>query len=401
MAVYDILPSENLKYDDIRDTLNASGGTVNNDVSSAFKTTANINEASKYKPMIIQKPFTSEDADRKEVDWGFTIPTSNLSDDNLDFANPDTLGEWVYNLPVIGADYLRLGDYAGYDAQVKLERGDWGLVNVARTADVNYGNFISEVVADDIKNDLGGGIWVRMRASNPDKPNLIAPKDINMGYLGYFVYTANADVLPSWRFKKMAIDTNPTHTTTGLVSVIRYSDLGITSDNVDTIEMRVRIVAVCFEAPHDDTTSTSNKKSLRLLGIQQYHDVNLTSGRFVQFNQVNFQRSMLEGKVTVALHGNGYILPSYPEGASIKAYVSSSIKVYSEAGNVLDTISGITYVSNNNPSINSVVTVRNEFYVDDLPYNWYRLEGKFTDLAPGNEFIKCDTISITKSELGL
>lgn len=30
MAVYDILPTENLKWDDIRDTLNAGGGVVDN-----------------------------------------------------------------------------------------------------------------------------------------------------------------------------------------------------------------------------------------------------------------------------------------------------------------------------------------------------------------------------------
>ena len=36
MAVYNILPTTNLKWDDIRDTLNAGGGSVTNVVSTAF-----------------------------------------------------------------------------------------------------------------------------------------------------------------------------------------------------------------------------------------------------------------------------------------------------------------------------------------------------------------------------
>ena len=34
--VYDILPTENLEYQDVRDTLASSGGSVNNTMSSLF-----------------------------------------------------------------------------------------------------------------------------------------------------------------------------------------------------------------------------------------------------------------------------------------------------------------------------------------------------------------------------
>ena len=50
MAVYDILPSQSLKWDDVRDTLNASGGMVSNVAETAFKAGANINMFAKYKP---------------------------------------------------------------------------------------------------------------------------------------------------------------------------------------------------------------------------------------------------------------------------------------------------------------------------------------------------------------
>lgn len=49
--VHDILPTSNLEYQDIRDTLNSAGGSVNNEVSSAFKESANTNKWSKFKPV--------------------------------------------------------------------------------------------------------------------------------------------------------------------------------------------------------------------------------------------------------------------------------------------------------------------------------------------------------------
>ena len=35
--VRDVIPTENVTYDDIRDTLNANGGNVNNSAVTAFK----------------------------------------------------------------------------------------------------------------------------------------------------------------------------------------------------------------------------------------------------------------------------------------------------------------------------------------------------------------------------
>lgn len=58
MAVYsDVLPTTDLKYEDIRDTLNANGGSVNNDVSTAFKTSSGINVWSKHKPVPLNTNF--------------------------------------------------------------------------------------------------------------------------------------------------------------------------------------------------------------------------------------------------------------------------------------------------------------------------------------------------------
>ena len=43
MAVYDVLPSQNLKYEDVRDTLASSGGYVNNNMDSLFQLNSGIN----------------------------------------------------------------------------------------------------------------------------------------------------------------------------------------------------------------------------------------------------------------------------------------------------------------------------------------------------------------------
>lgn len=53
MAVYEILPATNLKWDDIRDTLNANGGNVNNMAITAFQSGANIQRWAKYKPVVL------------------------------------------------------------------------------------------------------------------------------------------------------------------------------------------------------------------------------------------------------------------------------------------------------------------------------------------------------------
>ena len=42
MAVYDIIPDADFDGHDVRDTLNANGGTVNNDMLTCFDTAANI-----------------------------------------------------------------------------------------------------------------------------------------------------------------------------------------------------------------------------------------------------------------------------------------------------------------------------------------------------------------------
>lgn len=132
MAVYDILPSQNLKWDDVRDTLNASGGVVSNVAETAFKAGANINMFAKYKPSNIGPVnFTRDNTGAFTVDialrpslsikdywWigkngqcNLNIPELASIEDN----DPDE-ESWSY-IPVEGGEQssYRLGDFAGYN----------------------------------------------------------------------------------------------------------------------------------------------------------------------------------------------------------------------------------------------------------------------------------------------
>lgn len=132
MAVYDVLPTTNLKYDDIRDTLNAGDGSVNNDVSSAFKESANINRWSKHKPVRLAVNFCQDfdsSAPNYDADWwkgtsktfGLKIPylsaTTRFNEDAYKIIThaPGSLPNYTYELPRGGENEpLRIGDFAGY-----------------------------------------------------------------------------------------------------------------------------------------------------------------------------------------------------------------------------------------------------------------------------------------------
>lgn len=134
MAVYEILPKENLKWDDIRDTLNANNGTVNNNAITAFQSGANINMFAKYKPSDIGAVnFTRDNPGAFVVDswdgqlvtikdkwWIGKNGTCNINIpiiDNLENNSPNDV-PWSY-IPVPGGQNApyRLGDFAGYDAK--------------------------------------------------------------------------------------------------------------------------------------------------------------------------------------------------------------------------------------------------------------------------------------------
>lgn len=126
MAVYnDTLPTSDLRFEDIRDTLNSSNGSVTNVVSTAFKSTSGINVWSKHKPVILSvnfcQDFDSSAANYNATWWQGRDGNCGLTPKALSaFAdvvkNTDGgMNGWAYSLPNGGSDQpLRLGDFAGY-----------------------------------------------------------------------------------------------------------------------------------------------------------------------------------------------------------------------------------------------------------------------------------------------
>lgn len=120
MAVKEIIPNTNISVDDIRDTLNANGGSVSQP-STFFTTAAKINPWSKKKPSNFTEDFC-QDFDKNRSDYregwwkgtdgmcGFTIPWYKTYIEAVNNTNGGMNG-WTYNLPKLK---FRLGDFAGY-----------------------------------------------------------------------------------------------------------------------------------------------------------------------------------------------------------------------------------------------------------------------------------------------
>lgn len=109
--IRDTLPSTNLEYQDVRDTLNANGGVVNNDVSSSFKESARINKWSRHKPIRSSKLFDLSDDDFKNANFGLSLPNYYPQD----FKGAINNATYDYLLPRGGAsEPYRLGDFRLY-----------------------------------------------------------------------------------------------------------------------------------------------------------------------------------------------------------------------------------------------------------------------------------------------
>lgn len=108
MAVYDVLPTTNLKVDDVVDTLRANGGVIGVDgngmirLSDLFTEGANINQWSLRKPFVAAVDFTDT--------WksGFSLGYESVEQQNV----------FVYTRPTGGKDSpYRLGDFRGYNSK--------------------------------------------------------------------------------------------------------------------------------------------------------------------------------------------------------------------------------------------------------------------------------------------
>ena len=125
MAVYEILPENNLRGSDVRETLNANGGLTGNEFSSLFKVSANINPWSKHKPVRLDRLFC-QDVDSSEPNYmeawwtgddgncglvPYSVSHYSNIPDNMDGG----MNGWSYELPRGGASSpYRIGDFRAY-----------------------------------------------------------------------------------------------------------------------------------------------------------------------------------------------------------------------------------------------------------------------------------------------
>lgn len=122
MSSYNILPMGQLRYEDLRDTLNAHGGDVTNEVSTAFSVDANINKWSRRKPIALARPFiTYGDYEMyaKDANYGL-VPahTSYVVEDLPELCREAAAYRltWGYRLPTGSwQEPFRMGDFLGYD----------------------------------------------------------------------------------------------------------------------------------------------------------------------------------------------------------------------------------------------------------------------------------------------
>lgn len=176
MAIKTLLPTTNINYDDIRDTLNANGGSVSNVFETVFKEAALINKWSKHKP-VERNDFFCQDFDESRTDYvqnwwkgndgmcglsfgvkdGTTI--RNLTDIN-DIQNAD----WYY-VPVATSYPLRLTDFAQYKPDAEsiintrlgdIVEGNRLLGDLTINIDTIIGSDNLQLTVDDMADILGG-----------------------------------------------------------------------------------------------------------------------------------------------------------------------------------------------------------------------------------------------------
>ena len=110
------IQTSNITFNDIRTLLNANGGAVTNNVSTAF-TNGNINKWAKNKPTRLNIMFT--DAWQNALgdcglDWS-AVKVSSVSALKALYDNGTT--DWTYKAPRGGAgEPYRLGDFRGYNS---------------------------------------------------------------------------------------------------------------------------------------------------------------------------------------------------------------------------------------------------------------------------------------------
>ena len=186
MAVYEILPKTGqLNKSDIMQTLNDNGGFTDDDFSSFFKKTANINIYSFRKPYRHNALFRLTDEEIRSINCGLK-PLQITSYTTLPSEMDGGMNGWEYELPISGTPH-RINDFRGYytNARPMIESffvpetasSQFENASVKATAIVNQQDGLSVSLADlgELKNgypsvyvkQVGGSQYRVYTGSNP------------------------------------------------------------------------------------------------------------------------------------------------------------------------------------------------------------------------------------------
>lgn len=116
MAVYDILPNEDLKDVDIVATLNANGGTVDFEQESWYKPSTNINKWAKFKPQNSDNLFKLSEEERKLGNYGLDLTWSGSARTPQSVLIDMSQGKDFYPYVTLKPPF-RMSDYLGYNTK--------------------------------------------------------------------------------------------------------------------------------------------------------------------------------------------------------------------------------------------------------------------------------------------
>lgn len=116
MAVYDILPNEDLRDVDIVATLNANGGTVDFKKESWYKSSANINKWAKFKPQNSDNLFKLSEEERKLGNYGLDLTWSGSARTPQSVLIDMSQGKDFYPYVTLKPPF-RMSDYLGYNTK--------------------------------------------------------------------------------------------------------------------------------------------------------------------------------------------------------------------------------------------------------------------------------------------
>ena len=118
MTALSKIPRTNVSVADIRDTLNANGGSVTNVLGTFFSSAANINIWARQKP-IHWNSNTSNNDGAGDGNYGFT-PARSLTLDGVKSLYDGNLNGWTVNFPSGGSSSpYRLGDFRNYNPKAR------------------------------------------------------------------------------------------------------------------------------------------------------------------------------------------------------------------------------------------------------------------------------------------